>query len=132
MELRSKSDDTKIFIAIVCLFIGFFFIWNIGAHVADIYELRLDAETCSRVKELGLSPSAGCVITAPFRPFGLGPPTGYMTLPDGNDIQISPIAANRTARGAKWTASMKAQFWTALLFLVASLMLLFSVFRDKK
>ena len=132
MELRSKRDDTKIFTAIVCLFIGFFFIWNIGAHVADIYELRLDAETCSRVKELGLSPSTDCVITAPFRPFGLGPPTGYLTLPDGSDIQISPIAAKQTGRGAELTASMKAQFWTTLLFWVASLMLLFSVFRDKK
>lgn len=132
MELRSKSDDTKIFAAIVCLFIGMFFTWNIGAHVADIYELVLDAETCSRVKGFGLQPSADCVITAPFRSFGLGPPVGYLTLPDGSDIQISPVAATPTNRSAGWTASMKAQFWTALLFWVASLMLLFSVFRGKK
>ena len=132
MELRSKSDNTKIFTAMLCLFIGFFFDWNIGAHVADIYELRLDAEACSRVKALGLAPSADCVITAPFRPFGLGPPAGYMTLPDGSDIQISPIAAKQTGRGSGWTNSMKAQLWTALLFWVATLALLFSVFRDKK
>ncbi|MDO8810848.1 MAG: hypothetical protein Q7J38_02305 [Gallionella sp.] len=132
MELRSKSDDTKIFIAMVCLFIGFLFTWNIAAHVADIYELRLDAEACNRVKTLGLAPSADCVITAPFRPSGLGPPFGYLTLPDGNDIQISPIAANRTDRSAEWTNSMKAKFWTALLFWIVTLALLFSVFRDKK
>ena len=132
MELRSKSDDTKIFTAMVCLFIGFLFTWNIAAQVADIYELHLDAEACSRVKTLGLAPSADCVITAPFRPSGIGPPVGYLTLPDGSDIQISPIAASLTNRSAEWTTSMKAQFWTALLFWVATLALLFSVYRGKK
>jgi len=132
MELRSKSDDMKIFTAIVCLLIGFFCIWDIAAHVADIYELRLDMETCNRVKMLGLAPSADCVVTAPFYPSVLGPPVGYLTLPDGSDIQISPTAAIQTNRSVEWTTSMKAQFWTALLFWMASLVLLFSVFRDKK
>ncbi|MDO8811696.1 MAG: hypothetical protein Q7J38_06680 [Gallionella sp.] len=132
MELRSKSDDMKIFTAIICLLIGFLFIWDIAAHVADIYELRLDMETCNRVKTLGLAHSADCVVTAPFYPSGLGPPVGYLTLPDGSDIQILPTAAIRTSRSAEWTTSMKAQFWTALLFWMASLALLFSVFRDKK
>lgn len=132
MELRSENDDTKIFIAMVCLFIGFFFVWNIAAHVTDIYELRLDPETCSRVKSLGFAPSDDCVISAPFHPSGLGPPVGYLTLPDGNDIQISPIAANPTSRSAEWTTSMKAKFWTALLFWMVTLALLFSVFRSKK
>ena len=132
MELRNKSDDTKIIVAIGCLFIGFLFIWNIAAHVSDIYELRLDAETCNQVKTLGLMPSADCVIIAPFQPAGLGPPVGYLTLPDGNDILISPVAANRTNKNAEWSTSMKAQFWVALLFWVATLALLLSAFRDKK
>lgn len=131
MELRKKSDDRKIIAAIVCLFIGFLFIWNITAHTSDIYELRLDAETCDQVKTLGFMPSANCVITAPFRPFGIGP-GGYLTLPDGNDIQIAPVAANLTNKSAEWTTSMKAQFWAALLFWAATLALLLSAFRDKK
>jgi len=132
MELRNKNDDTKIIAAISCLFIGFLFIWNIAAHITDIYELRLDAETCNRVKPLGFAPSADCVITAPFRPSGPGTPAGYLALPDGNDIQISPVAANRINRSAEWSNSMKTQFWMALLFWAATLALLLSAFRDKE
>lgn len=132
MELRKKSDDRKIIAAIACLFIGFLFIWNLTAHISDIYELRLDAETCSQVKTFGLEPSADCVITAPFRPVGLGPPVGYLTLPDGNDVQISPVAANRTNRSAEWSSSMKTQFVMALLFWAATLGLLLSAFRDRE
>lgn len=132
MELRKESDDMKIIAAIVCLLIGLLFIWNIAAHISHVYELRLDAETCDRVKTLGLMPSDNCIITAPFRPAELGPPAGYLTLPDGNDIQISPVAANLTNRSAEWSASMKAQFWVALLFWAATLALLLSAFRDKK
>ncbi|HEU0219966.1 MAG TPA: hypothetical protein VFQ98_04070 [Gallionella sp.] len=132
MELRKKSDDTKIIAAIICLLIGFLFIWNITAHISDIYELRLDAETCNQVRTLGLEPSDNCVITAPFRPAELGPPAGYLMLPDGSDIQITPVAANQTNRSAEWSVSMKAQFWMALLFWVATLVLLLSAFRDKK
>lgn len=131
MEHRNGSDETKIFTALTCLFIGFFFIWSIAADITDIYELRLDTETCNRVKTYGLTPSADCVITAPFRPLGLVP-GGSLILSDGSDIQISPIAANRTGRSAEWTNSMKAQFWTALLFWIATLALLFGVFRDKE
>lgn len=130
MELRKKSDDTKIIAAIVCLFIGFILVWNISARITDIYELRLDTETCKLVKTLGLVPSADCVVAAPFRP-GFGA-TGYLTLPGGNDIQISPVAANRTGRSAEWTTSMKVQFGVALVFWVATLALLLSAFRDKK
>lgn len=129
MELRKKSDDTRIIAAIVCLFIGMFFIWNIAAHITDIYELKLDTETCEQVKTLGLVPSADCVIAAPFRP-GLGA-TGYLMLPDGNPIQISPIAANQTNKSAEWSTSMKAQFWIAMLFWAATLALLLSAFRGK-
>ncbi|MDO8264083.1 MAG: hypothetical protein Q7T21_12805 [Gallionella sp.] len=131
MELRKKSDDIKIFAAIGCLFIGLLFIWNIAAHISDIYELRLDTETCNQVKTLGLMPSANCVITAPYRPAGLGT-VGYLTLPGGNDIQIAPVAANRTDRSAEWSTSMKVQFWIAMLFWVATQALLLSVFRNKK
>ena len=131
MELRKKSDDMKIISAIVCLFIGFLFVWNIAAHITDIYELRLDAETCNQVKTHGLVPSADCIITAPFRPHGLDP-VGYLTLPDGSDIQIAPVAADQTNRSAEWSTWMKAQFWVALLFWVATLALLLSAFRDKK
>lgn len=129
MELRKKSDDRKIIAAIVCLFVGLFFVWNIAARITDIYELRLDPETCNQVKTRGLAPSADCVITAPFRP-GFGA-SGYLKLPDGNHIQISPVAANRTDKSAEWSTSMKAQFWIVLLFWLATLALLFSAFRDK-
>ena len=131
MELRKKSDDRKIIAAIICLFAGFIFIWNITAHTTDIYELYLDAETCQRVKTLGLEPSDNCVITAPFRPLGLVP-GGHLVLPDGSDIQISPTAVNRTNKSAEWSTSMKAQFWVALLFWIATLALLLSAFNDKK
>jgi len=109
----------------------FYFIWNIAAHTADIYELRLDAETCHRVRTLGLTPSDSCVITAPFRPLGLVP-GGHLILPDGSDIQIAPVAASLTNQSAEWSTSMKAQFWVALLFWVAALALLLSAFRDRK
>ena len=130
MELRKKSDDRKIIAALVCLFIGFIFVWSIAAHISDIYELRLDTDTCNLVKTLGLAPSADCAVAAPFRP-GFGA-TGYLTLPGGNDIQISPVAANRTGRSAEWTSSMKVQFGVALVFWVATLALLISAFRVKK
>ena len=130
MELRKKSDDTKIIAAIVCLLIGLFIIWNIAARITDIYELRLDTETCNLVKTLGLAPSADCVVAAPFRP-GFGA-SGYLTLPGGNDIQISPVAANRTSRSTEWTTSMKVQFGVALVFWVATLALLLSAFRYKE
>lgn len=126
MELRKKSDDTKIIAAIVCLFIGFLFIWNIAAHISGIYELRLDAETCNQVKTLGLEPSANCAITAPYRP------VGYLMLPDGSEIQISPVAASRTNKSAEWSASMKAQFVMALLFWAATMALLLSAFRSSE
>lgn len=131
MELCKKSNDKKIIAAIVCLFIGFLFIWNIAAHIFDIYELRLDAETCSQVKKLGLAPSASCVITAPFQPLGIGP-VGYLMLLGGDDVQIAPVAANRANRSMEWSTSMKVQFWGALLLWVATLALLLSAFRDKK
>lgn len=132
MELRNRNDDTKIIAAIACLFIGFLFIWNIAAHISDINELRLDAETCNRVKTLGLAPSADCVITAPFRQVGAGIPVGFLTLPDGSEIQISPVAANRTNRSAEWSSSMKTQFVMALLFWGATLALLLSAFRNRE
>jgi len=132
MELRSKSDDTKIFTAMVCLFIGFLFTWNIAAQVADIYELHLDAEACSRVKTLGLAPSADCSVTAPFRQAGAGIPVGFLVLPDGSEMQISPLAASRTNRSAEWTASMKTQFVMALLCWVATFVLLLSAFRSRE
>ncbi|MDH4235523.1 MAG: hypothetical protein OEV15_10375 [Gallionella sp.] len=131
MELRKKSDDTKIIIALVCLFIGFIFVWNIAAHVSDIYELRLDPETCNQVKVHGLTPSANCVIAAPYSPAGVVP-GGYLTLPGGIHIQIVPIEANRTNKSEEWPTSMKTQFWVALLFWAATLALLLSVFRDKQ
>lgn len=131
MELRKKSDDIKMIAAIVCLFAGFLFIWNIAAHIIDIYELRLDAETCNQVKTYGLVPSADCIITAPFQPHAFEP-VGYLTLPDGNEVKIAAVAADRTNRSAEWTTWMKAQFWVALLFWGATLVLLISAFRDKK
>jgi len=131
MELRKKSDDRKIIAALICLFAGFVFIWNIAAHTVDIYELRLDAEACHRVRTLGLTPSDSCEITAPFRPLGLVP-GGYLILPDGSEIQIAPVAASRTNRSTEWSASMKAQFWVALLFWAATLALLLSAFRGRK
>ncbi len=131
MELRKKSDNRKIIAALICLFAGFIFIWNIAAHTADIYELRLDAETCHRVRALGLTPSDSCVITAPFRPLGLVP-GGHLILPDGTDIQIAPVAVSLTNQSAEWSTSMKAQFGVALLFWAAALALLLSVFRGRK
>ena len=131
MELRKKSDDRKIIAALICLFAGFVFIWNIAAHTVDIYELRLDAEACHRVRTLGLTPSDSCEVTAPFRPLGLVP-GGFLILPDGSDIQIAPVAASRTNRSAEWSASMKVQFWVALLFWAATLALLLSAFRGRK
>jgi len=131
MEVREKHDDSKIRAALICLFIGFLFIWNISAHVLDYYELRLDAETCNRVKMLGLMPSADCTLTAPYRPAGPGQ-IGYLILPDGNDIQITPVAANQTNKSVEWPTSMKVQLWVALLFWVATLVLLRNAFRNKK
>lgn len=130
MELRTKSDDTKIIAAIACLLVGMFFIWNIAAHITAIFELKLDAATCEQVRTRGLAPSSDCAVVAPFRQ-GFGA-TGYLLLPDGDHIQISPVAANQTRRNAEWTSSMKAQLWIALLFWAATLVLLMNVFRDKK
>ncbi len=130
MELRRKSDDVKIVAAIVCLLVGMFFIWNIAANITDIYELKLDKDTCEQVKTRSLVPSSDCVVAAPFRP-GFGG-TGYLLLPDGGYIQISPIAATQTNRGAEWSSSMKTQFWVAMLFWAATLALLFSAFSEKK
>lgn len=133
MELRNKDDDTKIIAALVCLFIGFLFIWNIAAHISDIYELRLDAETCNRVKMSGLAPSAAdCVFTAPFRQAGLGTPVGFLMMPDGSEIQVSPLAASQTGRSAEWSPSMKTQLVMALLFWAATLALLLSAFRNRE
>lgn len=130
MELRKKSDDAKIIAALVCLFIGLLFIWNVAAHITDVYELRLDPDTCNQVRMHGLVPTADCIVAAPFRP-GFGA-FGFLTLPAGNDIQISPVAANRTNRSTEWSTAMKVQFWIALAFWVATLALLLSAFRDKK
>ena len=132
MGIRNRNDDTKIIAAIACLFTGFLFIWNIAAHISDIYELRLDVETCNRVKTLGLEPSADCVITAPFRQTGVGIPVGFLTLPDGSEIQISPAAANRTSRSVEWSSSMKTQFVMALLFWGATFALLLGAFRNRE
>ena len=132
MEVRKKSDDTKIMAALTCLFIGFLFIWNIAAHISDIYELRLDTDTCNRVSTLGLTPSADCSITAPFRQVGAGIPVGFLMLPDGSEIQISPITANQTGRSAEWSVSMKTQFVMALLFWIATFVLLLGVFRNRE
>ncbi|CAG0947841.1 hypothetical protein ANRL1_04614 [Anaerolineae bacterium] len=126
-----KYDDTKIITAIVCLFIGFLFVWNIAARASAIYELHLDAETCDQVKTLGLVPTDNCIITAPYRPLEIAP-GGYLTLPDGNDIQIVPVTANRTNQGVEWSTSMKLQFWVALLFWAATMGLLISAFQGKK
>ena len=126
-----KYDDTKIITAIVCLFIGFLFVWNIAARASAVYELHLDAETCDQVKTLGLVPADNCVITASYRPFEIAP-SGYLTLPNGNDIQIVPVTANRTNQGVEWSTSMKLQFWVALLFWAATMGLLISAFQGKK
>jgi len=131
MELRKKSDDTKIIAAITCLLIGLFFIWNVAVHITDIYELHLDTETCNQVKTLGLAPTANCVVTAPYRTAGFGA-VGYMMVPEGNFIQISPVAVNRTNKSAAWSTSMKVQFWVAMLLWAATLALLFSAFRSKE
>jgi len=130
MEIRTKSDDTKIIAAITCLLIGLFLIWNIAAHITDIYELKLDPETCEQVKTQGLVPTANCVFTAPYRTAGLGP-VGYMMMPEGNFIQVSPLAVSLTNKSAEWTTSMKVQFWVAMLFWAATLALLLSAFRSK-
>lgn len=132
MKFRNGHDDTRIFAALACLFVGFLFIWNIAAHISDIYELRLDAETCDRVKALGLAPSADCSVTVPFRQAGAGIPVGFLVLPDGSEIQISPLAASRTSRSAEWTSSMKTQFVMALLCWVATFVLLLSAFRSRE
>lgn len=127
-----KNDDTKIIAVIVYLFIGFLSIWNIAAHISDIYELRLDAETCNRVKMLGLAPPANCVITVPFCQAGVGIPVGFLALPDGSEIQISPVAANRTNKSAEWSSSMKTQFVMALLFWGATVALLLIAFCNRE
>ncbi len=133
MEKRTESDDTKIIAALVCLFIGFFFIWNIAAHTTDIYEVRLDAESCYRVKERGLAPSsAECVFTAPFRQAAVGQPIGFLVLPDGTEIQVSPFAATQTGRSMEWTPSMKTQLVMTFLFWAVTLALLISVVRSRE
>jgi hypothetical protein len=126
-----KYDDTKVITAIVCLFIGFLIVWNIAAHVTAIYELYLDTETCNKVKTLGLAPSANCAITAPYRPFGITP-GGYLTLPDGKELQIVPVTANQTNKNTEWSTFMRVQFWVALLFWAATLGLLVSTFFHRK
>ena len=128
MELRTKSDDTKIIIALVCLFIGFLFIWNISAHTATIYELQLDAETCKQVQTHGLETFSNCTIQAPYRPFVITS-GGSLILPDGSDIPITPVAANSTSKGMAWSATMKTQLWIALLFWAVTLGLLATLFR---
>ena len=130
MEHRKNSDDTKIIIALVCLFIGFLFIWNIAAHTATIYELQLDAETCQRVQTLGLEPTSNCIVKAPYRPFDIIP-GGSLILPDSSDIQITPLAATRTNEGMEWSSSMKAQLSIALLFWAATLGLLAIMFKTR-
>lgn len=133
MEKRTESDDTKIIAALVCLFIGFLFVWNITAHITDIYELRLDAETCNRVKMTGLAPSAAdCVFTAPFLQVGIGQPVGFLVLPDGSEMQISPLAASQTGRSAEWSPAMKTQLVMTFLFWGITLALLVSVFRNRE
>ena len=129
MEHRKKSDDRKIIAAIVCLLIGLFLVWNISANITDIYELKLDADTCEQVKTRGLVPSADCVVSVPFRQ-GFGA-TGYLLLPDGQFIQISPINATQTNKSAEWTSSMKMQFRLALLLWAVTLVLLTSALRNK-
>lgn len=130
MEIRKKSDDNKIIAALVCLFIGFAFVWNIAVNIIDIYDVKLDAETCEKVKTFGLVPSADCMVTAPFRQ-GFGP-AGYLMLPDGEFLQVSPIDVNKTGRTAPWSTAMKVQFGIVLVFWVATLALLVSALREKK
>lgn len=126
-----KYDDRKIFAAIACLFIGFIFIWNVAAHSAAIYQLKLDPEACTKVRTLGLEVTDNCFVTAPYRPIGVGP-GGYIVLPDGNDIQVTPVEEKRTNQGAGWTPSMRLQMWIALAFWVATLVLIVSAFWGKK
>jgi len=130
MEYRTKNEDTKIIAALGCLFVGMFLVWNIATHITAIYELKLDAETCEQVKTRGLAPTRDCIVEAPFRQ-GLGA-NGYLLLPDGQHIQISPLAANQTNKSAEWSTSMKVQFLIVLVFWAATLALLFSAFREKK
>jgi len=133
MEARENNGDTKMFAAVACMVIGFLFAWNITTQIAPIHELRLDAETCYRVKSLGLSPSsAECVFTAPFRQVGVGQAVGFLMLPDGSEMQVSPLAAEQKGGSAEWSASMKTQLVMALLFWVATFVLLFSAFRDRE
>ena len=131
MGSSEKNSDRKMIATIVCFFIGFFLVWNISAHVSDFYELRLNAETCERAKALGLRPSADCVITAPYRPIGLGS-VGYLVLPDGSDMPIEPLASSRANKSMEWSVLMKVQLGVALLFWVATLVLLLSAFRSRK
>jgi hypothetical protein len=141
MEVRKESDDNKIIAALICLFTGFMFVWNITAQISDIYELRLDAETCSRVNLLGLETlpvnppgldaSEDCRVTAPFRQAGIGVPAGFLVLPDGSEMQISPLDARQTTGSAEWSAAMKTQLVMAMLFWAATLALLFSVYRNR-
>lgn len=129
MEQRTKRDNVKIIAAMACLLAGFVFMWNIAAHTSHIYELRLDTATCTQVKTLGLAPSANCVVAAPYQPLVIAP-GGFLTLPDGNDIQIVPVVANQTNRSVAWSASMKIQLWIALLFWLATMGLLLSVYKN--
>lgn len=132
MEQRNHDDDTKIITALICLFIGFMLVWNITAHVSDTYELQLDAGTCNRVKTLGLAVPADCIVNAPFRQVGPATPAGILVLPDGSEIQISPLAAKQINGSIEWPTPMKVQFGVALLFWVATLVLLLGVFRGSK
>lgn len=131
--MRSRNDDTKILAAIACTVVGFFLVANITAQVSHIHEISLDTETCYRAKAAGLTPSTeGCVFTVPFRQVGVGQAVGFLKLPDGGEMQVSPLAATMTGGRAKWTAEMKAQLIMAFLFWVATFVLLFSAFRDKE
>jgi len=133
METRKKGDDTKMFAAVACMVIGFLFVWNITAHISPIHEIRLDQETCYRVKALGVTPSsADCVFTVPFRQVVIGQAVGFLMLPDGSEMQVSPLAATRTRGSAEWSAAMKTQLVMAFLFWVATFVLLFSAFRDRE
>lgn len=132
MGTPEKNNDTKIIAALVCLFIGFAFIWNIAAHTAAIYELRLDAKTCEQVRGMGLMPSAECVITAPFYPPVMGQPFGTLVLPDGSDMAVVPLMVNQTNRSMEWSMSMKMQFVVAVMFWVGTIVLLMGAFRDRE
>ncbi len=133
METRGKNGDAKMYAAVACMVIGFLFTWNITAQISPIHEIRLDQETCYRVRVLGLSPSsADCVFTVPFRQVGIGQAVGFLTLPDGSEMQVSPLSATRTGGGAEWSAAMKTQLIMAFLFWIATFVLLFGAFRDRE